>query len=134
MPVLVEPLNILSYQDQEDLQKIYRDAPPGLFAPFTDASQLIDISLSDGQLVGARFNDRLLAAARLQRHPGHWLLSHLCVRIPTRRRGVAERLVVEAEKSAAQAGCQLLLVTTAESPEVQALAAKLHVPLQIHQD
>lgn len=134
MPVLVESLNTLSYQDQEDLKKIYRDAPPGFFAPFADASQLIDASLNDGQLIGARFNDRLLGAARLQRHAAHWLLSHLCVRIPTRRRGVAERLIVQSQKSAADAGSELRLLATVESPEVQALAVKTHVTLQIHPD
>ncbi len=134
MPVLVESLNALSHQDQEDLQKIYRDAPEGFFAPFADASQLIEASLNDSQLLGARFNDRLLGAARLQRHAGHWLLSHLCVRIPTRRRGVAERLVRQSQKSAMDAGSQLCLLATAESVEVQTLAAKLQVPLQIHQN
>ena len=27
MPIIVEPLNEATYQDQQDLQKIYRDAP-----------------------------------------------------------------------------------------------------------
>lgn len=133
MPVLVEPLNILSYQDQVDLEKIYRDAPEGFFAPFADAPGLIDANLKDN-LLAARFNDRLLGAACVQRYDGYWQLSHLCVRAPTRRRGVAERLVAHAQKSAADAGCQLRLLATAESPEVQALASKLHVPLHIHPD
>ena len=129
MPVLVEPLDTLSYQDQEDLQKIYRDAPEGFFAPYADAAELLEKTVSDGQLLVARFNDRLLGAARLQCQPDQWLLSHLCVRLPTRRRGVAERLVTLTEKSARDAGSQLRLLVTAESPAVQALAAKLHLPL-----
>ena len=46
MPVLVELISLPTYQDQEDLQKIYRDAPDDLFAPFVDASQLIETALT----------------------------------------------------------------------------------------
>ncbi|GFM78512.1 hypothetical protein PSCICM_43310 [Pseudomonas cichorii] len=131
MPVLVGIINSPTYQDQEDLQKIYRDAPQWLFAPFTDAAQLIETSLNDGTLLAGRFNDRLLGAARLEQTGDIWRLSHLCVRTLTRRRGVAERLVTQAQKSARDAGCELRLQTTAELPEVLALAAKLDVPLEI---
>ena len=31
MPIVVELLNQATYQDQQDLQKIYRDAPDWLF-------------------------------------------------------------------------------------------------------
>ncbi|GFM72938.1 hypothetical protein PSCICL_39300 [Pseudomonas cichorii] len=131
MPVLVGIINSPTYQDQEDLQKIYRDAPQWLFSPFTDAAQLIETTLSDGTLLAGRFNDRLLGAARLEQTGDVWRLSHLCVRALTRRRGVAERLVAHAQKSARHAGCELRLQTTAELPEVLALAAKLKVPLEI---
>ena len=129
MPIVVELLNQATYQDQQDLQKIYRDAPDWLFAPFAGDTQLIEGCLQDGSLIAGRFNDRLLGAARLQRHHDAWHLSHLCVRKITRRRGVAERLVNEAQKMASQAGATLRLLAPAGHLEAQALAAKLKVPL-----
>ncbi|MGF6327520.1 ribosomal protein S18 acetylase RimI-like enzyme [Pseudomonas sp. BS3782 TE3695] len=129
MPIIVELLNQATYQDQQDLQKIYRDAPDWLFAPFTGDMQLIEDCLQEGSLIAGRFNDRLLGAARLQRHQDVWHLSHLCVRKITRRRGVAERLVNEAQKMASQSGATLRLLAPAGHLEAQALAAKLKVPL-----
>ncbi|MBK5302973.1 MULTISPECIES: acetyl-CoA sensor PanZ family protein [Gammaproteobacteria] len=129
MPIIVELLNQATYQDQQDLQKIYRDAPDWLFAPFTGEMQLIEDCLQDGSLIAGRFNDRLLGAARLQQHNDVWHLSHLCVRKITRRRGVAERLVNEAQKMASQSGATLRLLAPAGHLEAQALAAKLKVPL-----
>ena len=76
---MFEPLERATYQDQQDLQKIYRDAPQWLFAPFSGDAQLIEASLADGSLIAGRFNDRLLGAARLQRHQDVWHLSHICV-------------------------------------------------------
>ncbi|EJM14779.1 acetyltransferase (GNAT) family protein [Pseudomonas sp. GM18] len=131
MPIIVELLNQATYQDQQDLQKIYRDAPDWLFAPFTGDAGLIESCLRDGSLIAGRFNDRLLGAARLQRHHDTWHLSHLCVRKITRRRGVAERLVSEAQKMAAQSGATLHLLAPAGHLEAQALAAKLKVPLDV---
>ena len=129
MPIVVELLNEATYQDQQDLQKIYRDAPDWLFAPFTGDMQLIEDCLQDGSLIAGRFNDRLLGAARLQRHQDVWHLSHLCVRKITRRRGVAERLVSEAQKMASTSGATLRLLAPAGHLEAQALAAKLKVAL-----
>jgi ribosomal protein S18 acetylase RimI-like enzyme len=129
MPIIVEPLNEATYQDQQDLQKIYRDAPDWLFAPFAGDLQLIEACLLDGSLIAGRFNDRLLGAARLQRHSDVWHLSQLCVRKITRRRGVAERLVNEAQKMASQSGATLRLLAPAGHLEAQALAAKLKMPL-----
>ncbi|MBB3241528.1 ribosomal protein S18 acetylase RimI-like enzyme [Pseudomonas sp. Tn43] len=129
MPIVVELLNEATYQDQQDLQKIYRDAPHWLFAPFTGDRQLIEDCLRDGSLIAGRFNDRLLGAARLQRHQDVWHLSHLCVRKITRRRGVAERLVSEAQKMASTSGATLRLLAPAGHLEAQALAAKLKVAL-----
>lgn len=131
MPVIVQTLEDASHQDLQDLQKIYRDAPQWLFAPYRGDIQLIESSLADGSLIAGRFNDRLLGAARLTRHDSVWYLSHLCVRKVTRRRGVAERLVNQAQKMASQAGAQLRLLAPAGQLEAQALAAKLHVPLQV---
>ncbi|WP_415758314.1 acetyl-CoA sensor PanZ family protein [Pseudomonas sp. LT1P18] len=129
MPIIVEPLIEATYQDQQDLQKIYRDAPHGLFAPFSGDLQLIEACLGDGSLIAGRFNDRLLGAARLQRQTDVWHLSQICVRKITRRRGVAERLVNEARKMASQAGVTLHLLAPAGHLEAQALAAKLKIPL-----
>lgn len=131
MPITVEPLTEATYQDQQDLQKIYRDAPDWLFAPFAGDVQLIAGCLLEGSLIAGRFNDRLLGAARLQRHQDVWLLSQLCVRKITRRRGVAERLVHEAQKMASQSGATLRLLAPAGHLEAQALAAKLKVPLYV---
>ncbi|OAB52486.1 acetyl-CoA sensor PanZ family protein [Pseudomonas thivervalensis] len=125
MPIVVELISDANCQDQQDLQKIYRDAPAWLFKPFGDATQLIAEGLEDGWLIAARFNDRLLGAARLQRHQNAWRLSHLCVRNVTRRRGVAERLVSEARRMAVLNGAELHLVAPAGHLQAQALAAKL---------
>ncbi|MFY0729552.1 aspartate 1-decarboxylase autocleavage activator PanM [Pseudomonas sp. NFX15] len=129
MPIIVEPLHQATAQDRQDLQKIYADAPDWLFAPFCGDAQLIDQCLRDGSLIAGRFNDRLLGAARLQRHQDAWHLSQLCVRKITRRRGVAERLVAEALKLATQSGLPLRLLAPAGHLEAQALAAKLNLPL-----
>ena len=131
MPIIVEPLNQATAQDRQDLQKIYCDAPDWLFAPFSGAAQLIEGCLRDGSLIAGRFNDRLLGAARLQRHQDVWHLSQLCVRKITRRRGVAERMVNEAQKLASQSGATLRLLAPAGHLESQALAAKLKVPLDV---
>ncbi|MFM9484764.1 acetyl-CoA sensor PanZ family protein [Pseudomonas monachiensis] len=131
MPIIVEPLNQATAQDRQDLQKIYSDAPDWLFPPFSGASQLIEDCLRDGTLIAGRFNDRLLGAARLQRHQDAWHLSLICVRKITRRRGVAERLVAEARKMAAQSGMPLRLLAPAGHLEAQALAAKLKLTLDI---
>ncbi|MGE8068862.1 acetyl-CoA sensor PanZ family protein [Pseudomonas sp. NPDC089569] len=131
MPIVVERLNEATAQDQQDLHKIYQDAPQWLFSPFTDAPQLIEACLLESTMVAGRFNDRLLGAARLQRRADAWLLSHLCVRKVTRRRGVAERLVREAQAMALQSGATLRLLAPAGHLEAQALAARLNVPLDV---
>ncbi|WP_338521443.1 acetyl-CoA sensor PanZ family protein [Pseudomonas batumici] len=129
MPIVVESLTEATYQDQQDLQKIYQDAPPWLFAPQADGQQLIETALADGSLIAGRFNDRLLGAARLERRTDFWLLSQLCVRKVTRRRGVAERLVAEASRMARLSGAELRLQAPAGHLEAQALAAKLRIAL-----
>jgi ribosomal protein S18 acetylase RimI-like enzyme len=131
MPIIVESINEATSQDQQDLPKIYHDAPQWLFVPFAGEADLIESCLREGSLIAGRFNDRLLAAARLQRHEDVWHLSQLCVRKITRRRGVAERLVREAQKMAEQSGATLHLLAPAGHLEAQALAARLNVPLDI---
>ncbi|MDR9860538.1 MULTISPECIES: acetyl-CoA sensor PanZ family protein [Pseudomonas] len=113
MPVIVQMLEDASYQDQQDLQKIYLDAPQWLYASFSGGADLIESALADSALIAGRFNDRLLGAGRLQRHDDVWYLSHLCVRKVTRRRGVAERLLNQAQKMASQAGAELRLLAPA---------------------
>ena len=129
MPIVVEHVSEATRQDQQDLQKIYQDAPSWLLEPFSDAAQLIQACLKEGSLIAARFNDRLLGAARLQRHQNAWHLSQICVRNITRRRGVAERLVSEAQRMALQDGAQLHLLAPAGQLTARALAAKLKLPL-----
>ncbi|UCZ82125.1 PanM family protein [Pseudomonas sp. L5B5] len=130
MPIVVQALDPASHQDQQDLQKIYQDAPHWLFAPHDDARQLIASALQEGRLIAARFNDRLLGAGYLQRHSDGWYLSHLCVRTITRRRGVAERLVSQAWEMARAQGASLYLLAPAGHLEAQALAAKLQLELK----
>lgn len=131
MPVVVQTLSAPTRQDRDDLQKIYHDAPHWLFAPYEDSQSLIDACLGDTTLIAARFNDRLLGAARLRQEDSVWHLSHLCVRTITRRRGVGERLVCEARKLAERSGAKLHLLAPAGHLEAQALAAKLHLPLDL---
>ena len=71
----------------------------------------------------ARFNSRLLGAALLDKQAQRWLLSHLCVRALTRNRGVARRLVDEAMRLAAAAGCVLEVMIPADQPELLQLAS-----------
>ncbi|MBV4524100.1 PanM family protein [Pseudomonas sp. SWRI74] len=134
MPIVVESLNHATEQDRMDLQKIYLDAPQWLFAPFAGDAQLIEACLQDGSLIAGRFNDRLLGAAHLQRGVEIWHMSQLCVRKVTRRRGVAERLVRQAQTMAAQSGASLRLLAPAGHLEAQALSAKLNVPLDALSD
>ncbi len=131
MPIVVDHLQSPTAQDRQDLEKIFSDASSELFAPFADAAALIENGLNEKTLIAARFNDRLLGAARLIRTDRQWRLSHLCVRKLTRRRGVAERLVSEAGRLADAAGCELRLHAFAPALEASALANKLQVPLEL---
>ncbi|MNZ13136.1 PanD maturation factor [compost metagenome] len=130
MPVLVETLSNPSEQDRGDLAKIYADAPAWLLAPYADAAALVQCGLDEGLLVAGRFNDRLLGAALVVRGERHWRLSHLCVRKVTRNRGVGRRLVEEAARLAREAGKPLHLAAPGDHLESQALAARLHLPLE----
>ena len=129
MPVIVETVSAPSAQDRSDLEKIYADAPDWLLPPFADAAELIGQAIARGQLLAGRFNDRLLGAALLENGEDHWRLSHLCVRKVTRQRGVGRRLVDEATRLAREAGKPLHLAAPRDHLETQALAARLHLPL-----
>ncbi len=123
MPVYFESAEQPSAQDLADLEKIYLDAPSWLLLPFADAAGLIQHGLSQNTLVTARFNSRLLGAALLDKQTDRWLLSHLCVRELTRKRGVARRMLDEASRLASEAGQVLQVVIPPDQPELQQLAA-----------
>jgi len=123
MPVYFESAEQPSDQDLADLEKIYLDAPDWLLLPFADAAALINHGLTHNTLVTARFNSRLLGAALLDKQTDRWLLSHLCVRELTRKRGVARRLVNEATRLAAEAGQVLQVAIPADQPELVQLAS-----------
>ena len=131
MPVVVEAVRTPSQQDRLDLAKIYADAPADLFAPGEAAEAWLAAALADGSLIAARFNDRLLGAARLTPQHDAWRLSHLCVRSVTRRRGVGLRLVSEAQRMAHEAGQTLRLQARTEGAAIQALASQLELPLEL---
>lgn len=130
MPVLAEEINEPSGQDLTDLQKIYSDAPDWLIAPFANREALIATGTAERRFLAGRFNDRLLAAALIEKGESHWHLSHLCVRTVTRKRGVARRLLAEAQRMAAEAGKTLHLAAPHDHLESQALAAKAGLPLK----
>lgn len=110
MPVLVEVLSApLSPQDRLDLLKLYADAPADWQLSAEQTEQLLEDALAHAELWGGRFNGRLLGAMQLQRDTQGWQLSYLCVRAITRRRGVATRLLDEAQRRAKVADCTLYL-------------------------
>jgi len=129
MPLMVEIISTPSAQDLSDLGKIYADAPVWLLAPYADAAALIEAASTGGELLAGRFNDHLLGAALLQRGASHWRLSHLCVRGLTRQRGIARRLLDEAQRLATAAGLPLHLAGPREQAACQALAAAAYLPL-----
>ncbi|MDD2059352.1 aspartate 1-decarboxylase autocleavage activator PanM [Pseudomonas sp. GD03860] len=131
MPIVVETLTEPSPQDLQDLARLYADAPTWMLASPEQALALVNAALADGSLIAARFNDRLLGAARLQRRDGTWHLSDLCVRSLTRRRGVGLRLVNEAQRLAREADAGLRLYSKQESAEMRALLAPLNLSLDL---
>ncbi|WP_435606549.1 acetyl-CoA sensor PanZ family protein [Pseudomonas knackmussii] len=132
MPVIVEAPAQLSAQDRQDLLRIYAEAPAELLAPFADGEALIDAALAAGTLITGRFNDRLLGAAWLQRDADAWRLSRLCVRKVTRGRGVARRLLEQAQQQAVLNGRPLRLQAPAGYETAQSLATHLDLALENH--
>lgn len=127
MPVFMEYVQLPSSQDRIDLEKIYADAPAWLFPPYQNADELLQHNLDRGVLVAARFNQRLLGAAILQKNTDLWLVSHLCVREVTRMRGVARRLLDELQREAAASGAGLAMLLPNDQPELQTLAGHLGI-------
>lgn len=130
MPVVVQHLTQPSDQDRQDLLKIYADAPQWLLAPFADAAELVERGLADGLLFTGRFNDRLLGAAWVERDSDTWRLSRLCVRQLTRNRGVARRLLEEAQRLAVLQGAALRLTAPDDQHDVAAFAEHLGLTLE----
>src|SRR5690606_30549803 len=130
MPVYVECPAQLTEQDRQDLLNVYADAPDWLLPPFAAGAVLIERSLADGSLRVARFNGRLLGAARLRPGGDFLRLSHLCVRALTRGRGVARRLVDEARREAQQQDLLLVLAADPAQEAAEQLAAHLMLPLR----
>ena len=122
MPVYFESAEQPSAQDLADLEKIYADAPAWLLTPYADAAALIEHGLASDSLVTARFNSRLLGAALLDKQPGTWTLSHLCVRALTRKRGVARRVLEEATRLATEAQATLQVSIAQDQTELQQIA------------
>ncbi|WP_152226952.1 acetyl-CoA sensor PanZ family protein [Pseudomonas sp. SCB32] len=129
MPVIVQHLTQPSDQDRQDLLKIYADAPQWLLAPFATPDALVEQGLREGRLLTGRFNDRLLGAAWVERDADTWRLSRLCVRRVTRERGVARRLLEEAQRLAILQGAALRLSAPADQPEAAAFAERLGLTL-----
>ncbi|TFH84961.1 GNAT family N-acetyltransferase [Billgrantia azerbaijanica] len=93
-------------QTQQDLQRIYADAPAERLSGSVD--DFIRDHLAAGNFFGcACFNDRLLGAVAIHSDPEAWWLSELCVRKATRRRGVGSRLLALVGSAARQEGRQL---------------------------
>ncbi|MCJ1880873.1 PanM family protein [Pseudomonas nitroreducens] len=130
MPVVVQHLTQPSDQDRQDLLKIYADAPDWLLAPFPDAGELVERGLADGLLFTGRFNDRLLGAAWIERDGDTWRLSRLCVRQVTRGRGVARRLLEEAQRLAVLQGAALRLTAPDGKHEAAVFAEHLGLTLE----
>ncbi len=130
MPVYVENLSNATAQDRRDLELIYADAPEWLLTPYPHASALIDDALASQCLLVGRFNGRLLGAARLERLADRWRMTHLCVRELTRGRGVAQRLLDEAQRMAGEAKVSLVLAAIPGQTEAQRLAAHHQLSLE----
>ncbi len=124
MPVYFESAAQPSEQDLADLEKVYADAPSWLILPYADGTALISHGLTSNTLVTGRFNGRLLGAALLEKQADRWLLSHLCVRELTRKRGVARRILQEALRLAGEADTVLEVVIPEDQPELRKLASE----------
>lgn len=86
MRLTIIPLVNPTEQQYQDLYKIWIDQTQ---------IQLIQALKSGQQFFAARFNDRLLAAAKISISKSHGTISDFCVREITRRRGVGLYLLQE---------------------------------------
>lgn len=86
MRLTIIPLVNPTEHQYQDLYKIWIDQTQ---------PQLIQALKSDQQFFAARFNDRLLAAAKVSINRSQGTISDFCVREVTRRRGVGLYLLQE---------------------------------------
>ena len=110
MPVFIENLTQASQQDLIDLTDLYDEQSAELLMPFANSKDLVEQSIAQQQLYVCRFNGRLLGAAVLDKQADQWLLSHLCVRQLTWRRGVAKRLLEVVSQQAKEQVASLILL------------------------
>lgn len=117
MPVTLHTVDHASWETDAqvrlDLTRIYADAPTERLA--MPVETFISQHLAVGSFLCARFNDRLLGAVAVRDDQEAWWLSHLCVRKPTRRRGVGSRLLALVGEEAA-ARRRLLRVAASQLP------------------
>lgn len=117
MPVIVESITAPSIDDQTDLLKIYNDAPEWLKQAETPEEWLIRVLADENIfLYAGRFNDRLLAAALINRSQQQWSLEWLTVRNVTRNRGVGKRTVDVLQQMATENNATLAVSGTTEIP------------------
>ena len=110
MPVYIETLTQPSAQDLQDLTDLYQEQATTLLQPFTSVAQLLEQALQQQQLRVCRFNGRLLGAGIVQQQAQRWLVSHLCVRQLTWRRGVAKRLLEVLQQQSEQQAVKLVFI------------------------
>ena len=114
MPVLLEAVTQPSAQDRTDLLKVLADWPdtlPALHEADTEDAAFLDALLADPgqQLLGGRFNGRLIALAWLEASTDNSRTLHaLCVRKLTRGRGVGKRLLTLLTQQLDETGCELI--------------------------
>ncbi|WP_281647701.1 acetyl-CoA sensor PanZ family protein [Parendozoicomonas sp. Alg238-R29] len=121
MPVIVEHIHNPTADDQNDLTKTYNDAPDWLKTAEQAGQWMTDIlSSSETALYAGRFNDRLIAAAVVQKSESNWHLVWLNVRSVTRDRCVGRRIISELQRMANEHDCSL----SAEKPADQQVVEK----------
>ncbi|RUR34938.1 GNAT family N-acetyltransferase [Vreelandella andesensis] len=130
MPVTLQYVDQARWEAEEqvriDLIRIYEDAPQERM-PTPTVPPFIEQHLKGQHFFAcAHFNDRLLGAVALKEAPDRaWWLSELCVRKPTRRRGVGTRLMALIVEQAKKEGRVLRIETSSLPLADQVLLSKL---------
>lgn len=130
MPVTLHYVDQARWEAEEqvriDLIRIYEDAPQERM-PTPTVAPFIEQHLKGQHFFAcAHFNDRLLGAVAIKEAVDHaWLLSELCVRKPTRRRGVGTRLMALLGEQAKQEGRVLRIETSSLPLADRVLLSKL---------
>ncbi|CAM3781294.1 acetyl-CoA sensor PanZ family protein [Parendozoicomonas haliclonae] len=115
MPVFVESVTSPDSADQNDLVKIYNDAPEWLTSGLP-AEEWVSNTLATNNLhlFAGRFNDRFLTAAVISERDLLWELEWLNVRKVTRDRGVGLRMINELQRIAHEHGRTLVMTRETE--------------------